>query len=101
MKLLFISLIFIFLLGCTQNTVECTTAQECPLPQEYAIRSNCPFSTACVDQQCEIVCYDYNGQVISEDSRVTCETDNQCACDHYTAEGSCACVEGYCAYVVE
>ncbi|NJP04009.1 hypothetical protein HC823_01995 [Candidatus Gracilibacteria bacterium] len=37
----------------------CETDNDCPLPMNYAIRSDCPYEAQCVDQKCEVVCPDF------------------------------------------
>ncbi|MFA6429688.1 MAG: hypothetical protein WCV84_04300 [Patescibacteria group bacterium] len=34
----------------------CTTDDECTLPMEYAIRSNCPYKTSCHLKKCTVIC---------------------------------------------
>ncbi len=37
----------------------CETDAECPLPMNYAIRSDCPYEAHCVDNACEVICPDF------------------------------------------
>lgn len=41
---------------------ECDTFMDCEgtLPFDYAIRSNCPYESVCIDGQCTVVCPDYH-----------------------------------------
>ncbi len=41
-----------------ENTadVSCATDDDCETPMEYLIRSDCPYSSKCIEGRCEIVC---------------------------------------------
>ena len=79
--------------------------RQCTLPFEYAIRSSCPFATACIEGNCAVLCYDYAHAVdpnVNESYPVQCEADAECDCKFYVAEDikRCACVNGICAAIV-
>lgn len=60
---------FLALMGCQEESriagtieevmdIDCSSDAECPLPGEYAIRSSCPFRTACINGKCAVYCPD-------------------------------------------
>jgi hypothetical protein len=75
-----------------EQTIECT------LPADYAIRSSCPFTTAVINNECYVVCYDYAGKPLTE-SAVQCTVDGDCICPHFSG-GECACINNQCAAVM-
>jgi hypothetical protein len=40
----------------TEVVLACEQNSDCPLPMEYAIRSNCPYEARCVEEKCAVVC---------------------------------------------
>ncbi len=77
----------------------CATDDDCSLPADYAIRSNCPFAPRCIDDRCAVVCpipdpFSTDGSW----GNMQCETDDQCDCSGYGAADlqSCSCVNGGC-----
>ncbi len=78
----------------------CNENIDCSLPMEYAIQSNCPFLSMCIDSKCSVVCpiyyYDINSQV-NQNHNFTCNIDNQCNC---TERGNislyCKCINNKC-----
>ena len=112
MKKIFILLILIILTGCTnsnqpiKNTYEpnvgaqCNQDQDCQTPFEYAIQSNCPFSSACIENQCRVVCplfyHDPNPEV-SKSYQNTCQSDSDCNCSERGNKSlNCKCLNEKC-----
>jgi hypothetical protein len=87
----------------TQEEQSCNTNSECKLPMEYAIQSNCPFGTACIDSKCKVVCpltyHDPNPE-ISKSYPFTCETDSDCDCTERGIKTlECRCIDNTCLSV--
>lgn len=40
--------------------IACTADQECQTPPEYMVRSNCPYTTLCLESTCKVVCPTYS-----------------------------------------
>lgn len=85
------------------GTETCAQDSDCRLPMDYAIRSNCPFGSACIDNECKVVCplyyHDLNPDV-SKSYQYTCEKDKDCDCSergNNTLE--CLCLEETCLSV--
>lgn len=36
--------------------VACERSDECSIPMEYAIRSDCPYTSMCLNKKCAVVC---------------------------------------------
>jgi len=84
----------------------CTNSSECMLPMEYAIRSNCPFGTACIEGSCAIICPIWEHSPNPEESisyQVECTENSECDCSSWDFENNypCECLEGQCASIVE
>lgn len=85
---------------------ECNSSADCGFtPFEFAVMSNCPYGTACLDGSCGVVCpmveHDPNPQV-SQSYAVNCAADTDCNCSDWDRDGifPCSCVDGKCASVV-
>ena len=83
--------------------VSCIKHSECKTPMEYLIQSNCPFGTACIENQCKVICplyyHDYNPN-ISKSYPFTCEIDSECDCSERGDRTiKCLCVENNCVSV--
>lgn len=103
----------IYISGCTNETEKnvyqenigerCEKHQDCKLPMDYAIRSNCPFGTACINDQCKVVCplyyHDLNPEV-SKGHSYTCQKNSDCDCTiRGEATLNCVCVDNRCLSV--
>jgi len=83
----------------------CDSAQDCPLPGSYAVRSDCPYSTACRQGRCVIICplRQYGPAINSGANHQTaCQAASDCDCSLWTGGGDyrCACFDGQCAAVI-
>jgi hypothetical protein len=68
----------------------CETNEDCVTPMEYMIQSNCPFGSACIDNQCVVVC-----PLMTE-----CQTDSDCDCSTRSNKTlDCICIENTCLSV--
>ena len=81
----------------------CIQHSECKLPMDYAIQSNCPFGTACIDSACKVVCplsyHDPNPEV-SKSYPFACELDFDCDCsERGEMTIDCVCVDNKCVSV--
>jgi inhibitor of cysteine peptidase len=81
----------------------CSEDSECEVPMHYAIRSNCPFGAACVNDECRVVCpltYHDPDPNVSKSYPFTCEAGSDCDC---TERGEltleCACLDSKCVSV--
>ncbi|MFW6230646.1 MAG: hypothetical protein ACOC32_01335 [Nanoarchaeota archaeon] len=76
----------------------CSADEECALPFDYAVRSNCPFESNCIDDACKIVCPLGFQEIPNEE--VSCNTDADCDCSvRGDATIACRCHEGACVSV--
>ena len=101
-------LLLLLLVACTPEYnpnlgAVCSIDSDCDLPMDYAIQSNCPFGTACIDSTCRVVCpliyHDLNPEV-SKSYQFECKEDTDCDCsqrDSRTLE--CICHSGACLSV--
>ncbi len=39
---------------------KCDFNSDCPLPSNYAIRSNCPYVSVCLQNTCTVICPEHN-----------------------------------------
>jgi hypothetical protein len=42
----------------------CENHDDCSLPMEYAIRSNCPYTSLCINKSCTVVCPIFNEEEV-------------------------------------
>ncbi len=109
---LFIFSLFLFN-GCAQQPADepyqsnlgsaCVQHSDCKTPMEYLIQSNCPFSSACIENTCKVICplyfHDPNPK-ISKSYSVACMVDSDCNCTERGEQTKkCVCVSGGCASV--
>ena len=40
------------------SNVACDSDSECETPVEYLVRSNCPYTSLCLENKCVVVCQD-------------------------------------------
>jgi len=110
---------FLFLSGCnpvvennqgkttkSQSASSCEIDTDCELPADYAIRSNCPYSTACKDETCWVVCPMWEHQTIDQgfvSYDVECQSDHQCDCSGWDSQGQfeCNCHNKQCSAFIE
>lgn len=83
----------------------CTESSECPLPMMFAIQSNCPYQSACIDGACAVVCPVWERSSAVEEGvsyQVSCSENSECDCLAWDGENQypCECVDGQCASVV-
>lgn len=78
----------------------CTADTECVTPDEYLIRSSCPFESKCIEGTCRVSCpmMNPNPDAAAEDSwKVTCSQDADCDCRGAAGETKeCKCADGIC-----
>lgn len=119
--LIFIILFAIAVSGCTseisynapaaevKDKSACKIDKDCQTPGSYLIRSNCPYTSKCIDSRCEVVCPLYNYSESPDNSGgyqtypVTCKKDTDCDCTGYTSKDMdrCACLESGCFAVIK
>lgn len=94
MKLLIIIILLLLLTACTPP--ECTIDEDCNTPMEFLVQSNCPFGSACIENQCAVVCpildyEDYNSTTIQ------CSKNSDCDCsDRGDRSSDCVCHQQVC-----
>jgi len=73
----------------------CIADKQCVTPGEYLVQSNCPFSSACIDEKCKVVCpINYN------DPNAKCQADSDCNCTERGEKSlKCLCHAGKCLSV--
>ena len=75
----------------------CIDDSGCKTPMEYLVRSSCPFSSICINNQCKVVCR-------WEMEENMCKNNRDCNCSSfYMAKDSsnCSCIRGFCTDIVE
>lgn len=97
--------------GCGEKPIEyistlgqsCTVDFDCNTPLDYLIQSNCPFSSACIEGTCQVICplYTHNPDpAISQSSPMSCTTSSDCTCaERGDRTQSCVCLHGSCVSV--
>jgi|GEM_PF-2540541 len=82
---------------------KCDESSDCRTPMSFLVQSNCPFGSACIDNECMVVCpltYHDPDPSVSKSYPFTCEQDSDCDCserENRTIE--CRCAEGACVSV--
>ncbi len=84
----------------------CHADEDCRTPMDYLIRSVCPYSSACVEGKCAVICptAGHGAQPPSGASYPkACSADGDCDCGDYPPENlkRCACLNGGCAAIVD
>jgi len=84
----------------------CSTAADCQTPMDYLVRSSCPFTSACIEGRCAVICpmwQDEPNPQTGQSDTVQCSADSECSCDRWpgAASGRCECVNGACATIME
>lgn len=80
----------------------CQANEDCFLPMEYAIQSNCLFGTVCIEDACAVVCPMYNHDNLQGiwTYQYTCKKDSDCDCSERGERSiDCRCEEGVCLSV--
>ncbi len=76
----------------------CANDNECVTPTAYLIRSNCPFTSRCIENACAVVCPMAFGAPVQTE---LCQSDSDCNCGQYAEAGNdCRCVDGSCYAVM-
>jgi len=71
------------------DVIECTVHEDCETPMEYQIRSNCQFTSACIDSQCKVIC-----PLFTTCGDCDCSDRGELSLDCVCLDGSCVSVEG-------
>lgn len=72
--------------GCNNelnNTQKDVCNTNCETPMEYLIQSNCPFTSICYENKCQVVCPIYFNNFQSEENNKfspMCEKNSDCDC---------------------
>ncbi len=81
----------------------CESDDECETPMDYLIQSNCPFGSACIDNECRVVCplsYHDPDPNVSISYQHPCNTSSDCDCGERGGRTlECVCHDGYCLSV--
>lgn len=80
----------------------CSADKECKVPFDYAVRSNCPFQSACVDSHCMTFCPQAFDSWQAEATTTMCTQNFDCDCGFYAGEDKkdCICINNICGAVV-
>lgn len=78
----------------------CNNNNECETPMDFLIQSNCPFGSACIDNQCRVVCplfyYSLEPDVMHSYQYI-CENDTECDCSERQERTlECRCIDNKC-----
>ena len=78
----------------------CENDYDCELVMKYAIRSNCPYEMACIENSCAVVCQMTENNSLDPQQ---CIDDSDCNCSGYDPEKlkDCTCHQGSCIAVAE
>ncbi|MFA6322777.1 MAG: polysaccharide deacetylase family protein [Candidatus Buchananbacteria bacterium] len=90
----------------TDVAASCQRSQDCVLPTEYAVRSNCPYAAFCENNKCVVACPMWQK---TDDARkpisyqVGCQKASDCDCRVWAKEQKfrCACLDNQCVSVIE
>ena len=77
----------------------CENNNDCRVPFFYAIRSDCPYESKCIDNKCTVLCPWTGPNIIN----APCEQTSDCDCSNYLLnnKGECICFEKKCAIVID
>lgn len=83
----------------------CEKNDDCPLPMDYAIRSNCPYAAFCERNKCVVACPLWQHSANTNESisyKVACKNGSDCDCRQTDQEDKyrCACLSEQCVSVV-
>lgn len=108
-----ISLFFLLALAACaapqEQPAACQSHQDCTTPEEYFLRSSCPYTSVCVEGACKVACPQFLTPDPNHPENTTnytsplamCMTDSDCSCDRFRSEGDCRCIDGSCYAVIE
>jgi hypothetical protein len=69
----------------------CVSDNECETPGEFLMQSNCPFASACIGNQCRVICPLFESE---------CSSNEDCNCDQRSDRSlNCLCLKGECVSV--
>lgn len=83
----------------------CSVDEECETPFSFLVQSRCPFSAACIENECRVICSDWlHDPEFTQDGSMPrqCAADEECDCAHFTAPDleACRCHDGVCVAVI-
>lgn len=84
--------------------VPCDQKEDCELPFMFAIRSNCPFTSKCIENKCKVICPEpYKSIEEAEEKKFQCEENEDCDCSYYKAPDfdMCLCLDNICSVVIK
>lgn len=83
--------------------LECTFNSHCETPASYLIQSNCPFTSACIDNECRVICplcFSDPNPAIHRTYPVECISDQDCDCSERGSKTiDCLCNNNQCISV--
>jgi len=75
----------------------CITDSGCKTPMEYLVRSSCPFTSICVDNQCKVAC-----RWDMEENKCNKNSDCNCSSLYMVSDIiNCSCIKGLCTAIVK
>jgi hypothetical protein len=77
----------------------CSQDSDCITPMRYMIQSNCAYGSACIDNECRVVCPIINHSL---EETPECKKDTDCDCsERQDRTINCVCDDGSCVSVEE
>jgi hypothetical protein len=111
-KIILIIIIAFIITGC-QNIIKpeyiepveyesCQVSTDCRLPMEFAVQSNCPYSTACINKKCNVICpmWQHSPNMnLNISYQAKCQSDTDCDCSGWDTQNKyeCLCLDNQCA----
>jgi hypothetical protein len=81
----------------------CTSDADCKTPMNYILRSNCPFQSKCIENNCIVVCMAPESSGEFELQLPPCKKKSDCYCSSFYSGKDvirCSCLNGSCGAVV-
>jgi len=78
--------------------VACKSDADCKLPFMFAVRSNCPFESKCIEEHCQVAC-----PILTKEGNAACDKHSDCDCEKYPAKDKvdCLCFDKHCLVIVQ
>ncbi len=78
---------------------ECRFKDDCVTPFPFMIRSDCPFESECINNDCRVACLKpWEGKNKELEQEKQCTYNKECRCDYYKGSDSrdCICFKNRC-----
>ncbi len=84
---------------------KCIIDTDCKTPGEYMIRSNCSFTSKCINNRCNVVCIGSYKTKEEELNKIPqCSRNEDCDCSLFykgTDIFECSCIDKLCIAIIE